>query len=83
MFGIENVFTFVLIFFFLIWIGNESEDRVPPYLVRIRQSGRVGSGRVHGDDRELTVIVSYNDNSTFRSLYFIVSYNDYSTFESL
>ena len=41
MFGIENVFTFVLNFF-CIWIGNESEDYVPLYLVRIRQSGRVG-----------------------------------------
>ena len=45
MFGIENVFTFVLnFFFFCIWIGNESEDHVPPNLVRILQSGRVESG---------------------------------------
>ena len=46
MFGIESVFTFVLIFFFFfgIWIGNESEDRVSPYLVRIRQSGQGGYG---------------------------------------
>ena len=29
-------------FFFGIWIGNESEDLVPPDLVRIRQSSRVG-----------------------------------------
>ena len=35
MFGIENIFTFVLNFFFCIWIGNESEDRVSPDLVRI------------------------------------------------
>ena len=41
MFGIENVFTFALIFFF-IWIGNESEDCVSPDLVQIRQSSRVG-----------------------------------------
>ena len=44
MFDIENVFTFVLIFFFFffcIWIGNESEDRNPPDLVLIRQSGQV------------------------------------------
>ena len=43
-FGIENVFTFVLNFFFCIWIGNESEYRVPANLVQIRQSGRVGYG---------------------------------------
>ena len=50
MFGIENVFTFVLnfFFFFCIWIGNESEDRVAPYLVRIRQSGQVGYGATIG-----------------------------------
>ena len=47
MFGIENVFTFVLNFF-CIWIGNESEDHVPPDLVRIRQSGRVGYGAAIG-----------------------------------
>ena len=45
MFGIENVFTFVLnFFFFCIWIGNESKDHVSPYLVRIHQLGRVESG---------------------------------------
>ena len=43
-FGIENVFTFVLIFFFCIWIGNESEDRISLDVVRIRQSGPVGYG---------------------------------------
>ena len=32
------------IFFFCIWIGNESEDHFSPDLVRIRQSGRVGYG---------------------------------------
>ena len=42
MFGIENVLTFVLKFFFCIWIGNESENRVPPDLVRIFQSSQVG-----------------------------------------
>ena len=52
MFGIENIFTFVLnfFFFFCIWIGNESEDRVPLDLVRIHQSGQV-----QGDDRDLTL----------------------------
>ena len=44
MFGIKNVFTFVLNFFFCIWIGNESEHRVPLVLVRIHQSGQVGYG---------------------------------------
>ena len=46
MFGIENVFKFVLnfFFFFCIWIGNESEDRVPLDPVRIRQSGWVRYG---------------------------------------
>ena len=45
MFGIENVFTFVLnFFFFRIWIGNESEDRVSPDIVWICQSGRVWVG---------------------------------------
>ena len=42
MFGIENVFIFVLffiLFYFCIWIGNESEDRIPLDLVQIRQSG--------------------------------------------
>ena len=48
MFGIENVFTFVLIFFFCIWIGNESEVHVPQDLVRIRQSGQVGYGATIG-----------------------------------
>ena len=49
MFGIENIFTFVLIFFFFcIWIGNESEDRIFPDLVLIRQSGRVGYGATIG-----------------------------------
>ena len=47
MFGIENVFTFVLNFF-CIWIGNESEDRVPPNLLRILQSGLVGNGPAIG-----------------------------------
>ena len=28
-------------FFFCIWIGNESEDRISPYLVQIHQSSRV------------------------------------------
>ena len=39
---------YLIFFFFCIWIGNESEERVPPNLVRIRQSGRVrsGTGRV-------------------------------------
>ena len=42
MFGIENVFTFVLIFFFFfyIWIGNESA--ISTDLVRIHQWGQVG-----------------------------------------
>ena len=47
MFGIENVFTFILNFFFCIWIGNESEDCVPAYLL-------IGLGRVRGGDRVLT-----------------------------
>ena len=38
-FGIENVFTFID--FSFIWIRNESENRVPPDLVRICQLGRV------------------------------------------
>ena len=69
MFGIENVFAFVLnfFFFFCIWIRNESEDRVPTNLVQIRQSDQVRYRAAFGSiqsNREIKNILEKTVNTS-------------------